>query len=835
MSDLLQDIRLALRQLQRSPGFAAVTVLTLALGIGANTAIFSVVNAVLLRPLPYADPSRLVQVSQSMLEAHLSVAFPTVQDLRKMSGTFSSVAAYSNQRFNFTGQGDPKEIQATYATPDLFSTLGVTPELGRTFTDQESRASVVVLSHGLWATVFGRDQGVLGRSVTLDGNPYTVIGVMPAEFHFPNEDVQLWAPIGGAFVQNPSAETDRGIHLFNAVARLAPGATSERVMQDLAVLAHRIDAETAGGGREVRVVVSGGDPPPSGGPVGAGPRIRMGPEATQFAAVPLGEQVIGDARPTLYVLFATVALVLLIACANAANLLVARANTRRKEFVIRQSLGAGRTRLIRQVLTESMILALAAGLIGIALSYWGLDLLLASWPASLARARDVGIDRWVLGFTLGVSVLTGVGFGILPAVRASSPALEEALREEAGTMGGHRKRQRAQRALVVSQLAVALVLIVGAGLLVRSFVRLLEIDPGYDTRDVLAARIRPTPSRYANATARTDLLRSIRDDLSARPGVTSAALTRTLPLSGSLMMVTIPARQIRPEDPDEVLPVAMRIVGADYFKTMRISLVAGRAIDAGDRAGAPSVVVVNTRLGKRLWPDQSPLGKQIPFDRPDGGPRDLTVVGVVGDIHYTGLSDQVMPEIYLPLDQMGDIGDQGWIVARVDGNPLRLAGAVRESVRRLDPSQPVADVLSLDQMVSRSTAARRFNMLLITLFAAMALGLALIGIYGVTSYSLSQRTHELGIRLALGATGRDVIRLVLGEGLVLALIGAVLGIGLALAGSRFLASMLFGVSARDALTFTGAALLLVVAALLAAWVPARRAARVDPLISLRSE
>jgi len=268
---------------------------------------------------------------------------------------------------------------------------------------------------------------------------------------------------------------------------------------------------------------------------------------------------------------------------------------------------------------------------------------------------------------------------------------------------------------------------------------------------------------------------------------------------------------------------------------MRISLVAGRAIDAGDRAGAPSVVVVNTRLGKRLWPDQSPLGKQIPFDRPDGGPRDLTVVGVVGDIHYTGLSDQVMPEIYLPLDQMGDIGDQGWIVARVDGNPLRLAGAVRESVRRLDPSQPVADVLSLDQMVSRSTAARRFNMLLITLFAAMALGLALIGIYGVTSYSLSQRTHELGIRLALGATGRDVIRLVLGEGLVLALIGAVLGIGLALAGSRFLASMLFGVSARDALTFTGAALLLVVAALLAAWVPARRAARVDPLISLRSE
>ena len=837
MNTLFQDLRHAMRSLRHSPGFTAAAVLTLALGIGANTAIFSVVNAVLLRPLPYHEPEQLVRLYESgFQEGRFSLSYPLVGDLRGMRQTFSGVAAFYREQFNFTGRGDPREVSAVLADPELFGLLGATPVLGRTFSAEETRARVVVLSHGLWSGTFGSDPGVIGRTVTLDGVPYNVIGVMPASFRFPDEDAELWAPVGVVFLTAPEIETAREQRFFGTVARIAPGVTPERVAGDLSVLARRIDALAASnpGRREMRVIVGGGGPPP-GAPAGGSAQVSSGPPQTQLVAVPLREEVVGNVRPTLYVLFGTVALVLLIACANAANLLVARANARRKEIVIRQALGAGRGRIARQLLTESVLLSVIAGSLGICLGYWGVDLLLATWPEALPRVRDVTLDWRVLGFTAGISVLTGIGFGAIPAIRASNPAIEEALREEGGSTGGGRRRQRVQRALVTAQIAIAMVLLVGAGLLVRSFVRLLQVDPGYDTRNVLAVRIRPTPTRYENPTAKSTLLHGIMDDLAARQGVSSVTLSRTLPLSGSMMMMGLPARTIHPDDPDEFLPVGMRIVGSEYFKAMRISVVEGRAFESGDREGAPSVVVVNSRLAKRLWPEQSAIGQHLPLQFPGGPPHEATVVGIVGDIHYAGLSDEIQPELYVPIEQTPDPGDQTWVVARVERNPLALAGAVREAVRRIDPDQPVAELVSLEEMVGRSTAARRFNMSLISAFAALAFGLALIGIYGVTAYSVSQRTHEIGIRVALGADHGDVIRLVLGEGLWLAGLGTLVGLALASTTARVLSSMLFGTTVTDAVTFLTSATLLVVATLFATWLPAHRAARVDPLTALRSE
>jgi putative ABC transport system permease protein len=549
----------------------------------------------------------------------------------------------------------------------------------------------------------------------------------------------------------------------------------------------------------------------------------------------LNEEVVGNARQTLYVLFATVALVLLIACANAANLMVARANARRREIVIRQALGAGRGRIARQIITESLLLSLVAGAAGVVLAYWGLDLLLATWPGSLPRVHDVGIDRSVLLFTLGISLLTGLGFGIIPAIRASNPAIEEALRESSAGVGASRRRHRSLRIMVGAQLAIALVLLVGAGLLVRSFVRLLEVDPGYDTSNVLAARIRLTPSRFPDPTAKQEFFRQVIEGLAARPEVTGVTSSRTLPLSGAMMMLGIQPRDIRPDDPEPFLPVAMRLVGPDYFSTLRIPITRGRPFEATDRSGAPAVIIVNDRLAKRLWPNEDPLGKRFPMDFPDRGAYDATVVGVVGDIRYSGLNDEIRPEIYIPQAQTTDGAGQSWVIVRAARNPLALAGMLRDVVRRADATTPIADLVSLEQLIGRTTAARRFNMTVVTLFAGLAFLLAVIGVYGVTSYAVSQRTREVGLRMALGAQRRDVTRMVLGEGIALALIGVAVGMIGAFAASRAIASMLFDVTATDLPTFVGTAALLIAAAGLATYIPARRAARVDPMIALRSE
>src|SRR5436305_4987405 len=591
MDTLLQDLRYAVRTLAKSPGFTGVAVLTLALGIGANTAIFSAVNTVLLKPLPYPGSDRLVQImSTGFRGVRFGVSFPDLRDLRALSRDFTGVAAVVSRRYNLTGAGDAREVQVAAATADLCDVLQVRPEIGHAFTAADERTPLALLSHGLWVTNFGRDPGILGRSISLDGRSFTVIGVMPAGFEFPNQDVQVWTPIGESLSQSPQgAETNRHWHFLNAVARLAPGVTLDRAVGDVKVLGARLSASDPGssGGRQ-RIVA--GQASPGGGPPApsAGGRSILD---TGFNVTLLRDAAIGDVRRPLLILLGAVGLVLLIACANAANLLLARATARRREMAVRRALGAGRGRLVRQLLTESTLLALAASVVGVVLSTWGLDALLAVWPHALPRTAEIGLDGRVLAFSLALAVLTGVAFGILPAWRASAPGIEPPLREDAPRATGGRRRL--QSTLVVGEVSLALVLLVGAGLLVRSFVRLSNVNPGFDTRDVLAARIPLTPARYPAGAQQKLFFDNMLGSLQAHPGVQSASLANTLPLSGNMFMILFDPRTVRPDYPEPVMILRSSDISPDYFTTFRIPIRRGRSFTAQDRAGGPPVAVIN--------------------------------------------------------------------------------------------------------------------------------------------------------------------------------------------------------------------------------------------------
>ena len=831
MNTLLQDVRYAVRTLARSPGFTLVAVLTLALGIGANTAIFSAVNAVLLKPLPYPGSDRLVQVmSTGFRGVRFGVSFPDLHDLRALSQDFTGVAATTTQRYNLTGAGDPREVQAAAVTADLFDVLHVRPEIGHAFTAADDRAPLALLSHGLWVTNFGRDPGILGRSVSLDGRSFTVVGVMPAGFQFPNEDVQVWTPIGEFLSQNTQAETNRGMHFLNGVARLAPGVTLDRAVGDVKVLGARLSASDSGssGGRQ-RIVA--GQASPGAGP--PGPSSGRSILDTGFDVTLLRDAAIGDVSRRLLILAGAVALVLLIACANAANLLLARATTRRREMAVRRALGAGRGRLVRQLLTESTLLALAASVVGVVLSTWGLHALLAVWPHALPRTTEITLDARVLSFTLGLAVLTGVAFGILPAWRAAAPGIEQTLREDApGATGG---RRRLQSTLVVGEVTLALVLLVGAGLLVRSFIRLSNVDPGFSTRDVLAARIRLTPARYPEGAQQSLFFESMLATLQAHPGVQSASLAGTLPLSGNMFMIAFDPRTVRPDYPEPIMVLRSSVISPDYFMTFRIPIRRGRGFTAQDRAGAPPVAVINRATADQLWPGQDPIGRQLTI----GGPRQrvgaITIVGLIDNLRSASLDATPQPEIYQPASQQSGMREM-WVSLRAgNGRPLQLVGAIRDAVHQADPQQSIGEVVSLEQLIGRQTAARRFNTTLLTIFALLAVGLALVGIYGVTAYAVTQRTRELGIRMALGARGADVVRLLMRESLRRVAVGVVLGLLAAVGVTRALSAMLFEVAPRDALTFAGTALLLVAVALAATWLPARRATKVDPMEALRYE
>ena len=539
-------------------------------------------------------------------------------------------------------------------------------------------------------------------------------------------------------------------------------------------------------------------------------------------------------RRPLVILLAAVGLVLLIACANAANLLVARATARRREMAVRRALGAGRGRLVRQLLTESTLLALAAGVVGVVLSIWGLDALLAVWPHALPRTTEIALDGRVLGFSLGLAVVTGVAFGLLPAWRASAPGIEEALREDApGATGG---RRRLQSTLVVGEVTLALVLLVGAGLLVRSFIRLSNVDPGFDTHDVLAARIRLTPARYPAGAQQTLFFENMLAALQDYPGVQSASLAGTLPLSGNMFMIAFDPRTVRPDYPEPIMVLRLSVISPDYFTTFRIPIRRGRGFTTQDRAGAPPVAVINRATADQLWPGRDPIGRQLTIGfgaRQPAGP--ITIVGLIDNLRSASLDARPQPEIYRPASQQSDMREM-WVALRAgNGRPLRLVGAIRDAVHQSDPEQSIGEVVSLEQLIGRQTAARRFNTTLLTIFALLAVGLALVGIYGVTAYAVTQRTRELGIRMALGARGADVVRLLMRESLRRVAAGVGLGLLAALGVTRALSAMLFEVAPRDAVTFGATALLLVAVALLATWVPARRATKVDPMVALRYE
>jgi putative ABC transport system permease protein len=835
METWFQDIRYAVRSLRKNPGFTAIAVATLALGIGANAAIFSVVNAVLLRPLPYEEPERLVELFTGGTRAggeqyRFSLSYPDMLELRGLTRAFAGVAPYTTQRYNFTTGGEPHEVRAALADDQLFRVLRAEALVGRTFATGELRDQVVILGYGLWTSEFGSDRGVVGRSISLDGRPFTVVGVMPRGFRFPDEDTQLWLPVGEWFRNSPAAETDRNMYFFNTVARLATGATVEQATADAAVVAQRINAmQRDRGEQRLEISMRGRGP-------GGGPQTSLIPE-TQFLVVPLLETVLegGVSRRALWVLFGAVGLVLLIACANAAALLIARGTARRKEIAVRQAIGAGRWAIVRQMLTESVVLAVLAGAVGVVLAFWGVDSLLTLWPDVLPRAQEINLDLRVLGFALGLSVLTGLVFGMVPALRASLFEVERTLRDESGASTGGRGRRRINSTLVAAEVAIALVLLVGSGLLIKSFLRLTSVELGYDTRDVLAARIRLTPSRYPGFQAQSDFFQRLTDQLAQHPGVVRASLSRTLPLTGGVQILAFDPRQVRADYPEPFLATRMSVVSPGYFATTGIALRQGRDFTDADRTDAPPVAVINTRLANLLWPEQDPLGKTIPVGMPGMGATNLTVIGVIGEVRYASLDAPIMPELYLPhVQARGGLG-QMWVVLRAQGSPLQLAGVLRDAVRRIDPEQPTAEIASLDQMVSRSTATRRFNMTMLSAFAALALVLALVGIYGLTAYAVTQRTREMGLRMAIGAVPRDLVRMLLAENLVLMAVGVAVGLAGALAATRVLQSMLFEVSTTDAVTFVGAAVLLALVAVAATYLPARRAAKVDPMEALRYE
>ena len=822
MSTLWQDLRYGLRVLAKKPGFTLVAVITLALGIGANSAIFSVVNAVLLRPLPYVEADRLVYLSERHQQyPEMSISYPDFADWRAQNNVFEHIGVVNFRDYNLTGSGEPERLRTGQASADFFSALRVQAALGRIFTNDEDKPgapAVVVLSHELWKRRFGGDPQILNQSLTLNDRPYIVIGVMPKDFSY-SRRTELWVPVG-QLADQPNIKTRDNHPGLRGVARLKPGVTLEQARADLDAIAARLEEQY----------------PDSNKTVGA----RM---------IPLLENYVHDVRLALWILLGAVGLVLLIACANVANLTLARAASRQKEMAVRVALGASRWRVIRQLLTESLLLSIVGGALGLLLAQWLIDLILAFSANSIPRTSEIGLDNRVLFFTMAVSLLTGIVFGLAPALQASRTDVQEALKETArGVTGG---RHRMRQVLVVSEVAFTLVLLIGAGLLIRSFYLLQKVNPGFADEHVLSFRVQLPIQKYPGAQQWTNFYQQVFDKLRALPGVNEISLTSRVPMDENDWQSGFRVVGAPEPPPGQGPSMEVSIVGPGYFDSMGIPLLRGRDFNERDnrsnvneekmrnlemgqrlRAGLKSIIV-DEEFARRHWPDEDPIGKQILWGSGKDDPP-LTVIGVVGRVKLYSPNERAgFVQGYFPFYEMPDNGMA--FVIKTTLAPERIVAAARQQVQAVDADQPVYDVETLTGRRSESIAPQRFNLLLLGLFAAVALTLAVVGVYGVMSYAVTQRTHEIGLRMALGAQTRDVLRLVVRQGMTMALIGVGAGLAGAFALTRVMSSLLFGVSATDPLTFIAIPVVVAGVALAACFVPARRAVKVDPMVALRYE
>jgi putative ABC transport system permease protein len=802
MDSVLSDLRYGLRLLRQRPGFAAVAILTLAIGIGANTAIFSVVSSVLLRPLPYEDPDRLTMVWQDLTRIDgPETEWPTPDnffDWRDQNEVFEGMFALGAWGPTASGMDGAEQLNGAVASFDALTLLGVEPVLGRTFRAEDDTAAsdlVVVLSHSLWQRRFGGDRHVLGRTITLDTQPATIVGVLPPGFDFPViRNPEILAPLR----IDRTNTCGRGCYTLRVIARLKDGVTLERAQGDMDAIAARLEQ----------------DYPDENGGVG----IRL---------VPLHEQIVGPLRVALLVLLGAVGLVLLIACANVANLLLARATDREHELATRVALGASRARLLRQLLIESLVLATLGAALGLVLGQWGVDLLVSLVPESVPRFRSVSVDGLTLAVTSAVAVVSGLAFGLFPGLRASRPSLERSLRASGrGTDGGSHRRLR--DTLVVVEVALALTLLVGAGLLMRSFASLVRVDPGFDADNVLVSQLNLVGARYDETAERVSFVDRLLARVRALPGVKGAGVVYALPLGGADSDANFTIEGRPPPRPQR-MPVAWyRPVSPDYFTTMKLRLSRGRWLESTDGAETTPVVLINESAAGRYWPNEDPLRSRV---RIGGVLRE--VVGVVADTRHFGLDQAPRPAMYFPYSQLPLRFTN--LVVRTEGEPTALARSVRGVVAEIDPTLALANVASMREVISNTVAAPRVITILLGVFALSALALAAIGLYGVMSYTVGQRRQEIGIRMALGAKTDDLVRWVVGHGMLLLGIGAALGLTFSLALSRFLESLLFGIGATDPTTFLAGAVALAAVALVACYVPARRAARVDPVVVLRHE
>jgi putative ABC transport system permease protein len=805
---MLHHIRYGLRTLTANPGFAAVAILTMALGIGANTAIFTVANSLLLRPLPFSDPGRLVEVfyaARNQGPDGAGMSYARLKLLQEQSRSFSTVVGFVSETFNLSGKGDAEELSAARVSWNFFDALGVRPVVGRSFDIQEDQPggkSAVLISHALATRLFGRASDAVGQNLTLDSQDYSVAGVLPAGFVFSpaGAAIDIWAPrVFDLNIATPQ-QINGGAGFLTVIARLAPGSTLEQARAEMDLLDQRFQRDNPG-------------------------RPDSDPRRT-FRAADLQQQLVASIRPALLMLVGAVALVLLIACANVASLLLSRAVGRSKEIAVRAALGASASMLLRQLLTESVLLAGLSGVLGILLAEWATRALAAITRSTHPELAEVRLDVWALAFTVGISIVCGILFGLAPALELSKPDLNMVLRDEGRGTSGGRRRHRARNLLVVAQIALSTVLLVGSGLLIRSFARLRATNPGFDPNNVVTMRIELPPTKYGTRPQMIAFYNEALRELRPLPGVEAVAISSALPLTTTRMTPMLPEGQA-------VVPLGQRpvlnieTISPDYARVLRVPLLRGRTFTDHDDAAAPPVAIVNQAFSRRFWPDENPIGKHIAIGRM---PRAAEVVGVFGDLKNSSLAAEANPEVMLPFPQLP------WaalnLSIRAAGDPRVVVPAVRHQIAMMDRDQPLTSVQTLEELIESGSADRRFTMFLLGIFSATALILAMVGIYGVIAYSVSQRAQELGIRMALGAAREDILKLVIGHGLALTLTGTAIGLAGSVALTRVMSSLLYRTSATDPFTFTICALIFIAVALVASYIPARRAMRLDPAMVL---